>query len=66
MRVLVTGASGLLGLNLAFELAGSPARHEVTSVVNAHALRVQPGQALPFAVVQADLLDAGALERLLD
>ena len=66
MRVLVTGASGLLGLNLAFELAGSPARHEVTGAVNAHALRVQPGQALPFAVVQADLLDAGALERLLD
>jgi dTDP-4-dehydrorhamnose reductase len=66
MRVLVTGASGLLGLNLAFELSGSPARHAVTGVVNAHALRLQPGQVLPFAVVQADLMAAGALERLLD
>jgi dTDP-4-dehydrorhamnose reductase len=69
MRILITGASGLLGLNLAFELAGARSGtlpHQVTGVVNTHALRLQPGQALPFAVRQADLLEAGALEGLLD
>ena len=68
MRILVTGVSGLLGLNLAFELSGalgSVARHQVTGVMNAHPLRPQPGAALPFATRQVDLLNTGALESLL-
>lgn len=69
MRVLVTGASGLLGLNLAFELSGAlggSARHQVTGVTNTHTLCPAAGQVLPFAVVQAELLAPDALERLLD
>ena len=69
MRILVTGVSGLLGLNLAFELSGalgSPARHAVTGVLNTHPLYPPQGQALPFTTRQMDLLCNGALERLLD
>lgn len=69
MRVLVTGVSGLLGLNLAFELSGAlggSARHQVTGVMNAHVLRPQPGAGLPFATRQLNLLSLGALESLLD
>jgi dTDP-4-dehydrorhamnose reductase len=57
-RILVTGASGLLGLNLCMEAAQA---HEMVGVVHAQAL----AQA-PFRTVHADLLDADAPARLLD
>jgi dTDP-4-dehydrorhamnose reductase len=55
---LITGASGLLGLNTAMEAAKE---HDVVGQVNSHPLRTGA-----FATVQADLLAPGALERLLD
>jgi dTDP-4-dehydrorhamnose reductase len=58
MRILVTGASGLLGLNLALEAARD---HAVFGQVNSHGLKTTP-----FTVVRADLLEPGAAERLLD
>jgi len=64
MRILVTGASGLLGLNLALEAAKD---HTVFGQVNSHPLRFSP-----FTVLEADLLapgggDCGAtLDRLLE
>lgn len=74
MRILITGASGLLGLNLALETAqGGPAgnvpsdaahsdeRHTVFGVVNQHVLHTDL-----FKVIKADLLVPGELERLLD
>ncbi len=59
MRILVTGASGLLGLNLALEARKRP--HWSLGLVNNHALRTDA-----FTVLQADLLAPGAVERLLD
>jgi dTDP-4-dehydrorhamnose reductase len=58
MRILVTGASGLLGLNLALEAAKD---HTVFGTVNKHAIKTGA-----FTVIQADLLADGAVERLLD
>jgi dTDP-4-dehydrorhamnose reductase len=58
MRILITGASGLLGLNLALETAH---RHTVFGIVNRNALKTDA-----FRVIQADLLAPGAVERLLD
>ena len=64
MRILVTGASGLLGLNLALEAAKD---HTVFGQVNSHSLRFSP-----FTVLEADLLAPGAgdcgatLDRLLE
>lgn len=58
MRILITGASGLLGLNLALETTH---RHTVFGTVNHHALSTDA-----FKVVQTDLLAPGAVERLLD
>lgn len=66
MRLLVTGASGLLGLNLALEAAK---QHTVFGQVNQHNL---PGASSPgvfergFTPLQANLLEPGAVERLLD
>jgi dTDP-4-dehydrorhamnose reductase len=69
MRILITGASGLLGLNLALEAArirqpGGTAdggqAHLVTGVVNGHPLKTEE-----FEVITADLLLPGSLERLL-
>ncbi len=57
MKLLVTGASGLLGLNLALEAV---ADHQVTGVV--HRTRLQ---GTPFPVLQADLTQPGAVERVL-
>jgi dTDP-4-dehydrorhamnose reductase len=57
-RILVTGASGLLGLNFALRYAGE---HEITGVVNQHGLA-----GVPFELVQADLTEPGVVARLLD
>lgn len=59
MRILVTGASGLLGLNLALEAAG--AGHQVYGVAHQH-----PPHTDRFTVLQTDLLAEGALPRLLE
>jgi dTDP-4-dehydrorhamnose reductase len=58
MRVLVTGASGLLGLNLALE---ATKEHTVYGQVKDHALHTGS-----FTVLKADLLAPGAVERLLE
>lgn len=68
MRILVTGASGLLGLNLALEAshgdaphAAAQAGHTVFGAVNRHSLITRS-----FTVIETDLLASGELERLLD
>ncbi len=58
MRILVTGASGLLGLNLALETAR---RHTVFGTVNHRLLKTDA-----FRVIQTDLTVPGAAERLLE
>jgi dTDP-4-dehydrorhamnose reductase len=58
MRILVTGASGLLGINLALEAAKT---HEVYGVANEPPLRTEA-----FQYLQTDLLKPGALEAVLD
>jgi dTDP-4-dehydrorhamnose reductase len=58
MRILVTGASGLLGLNLALEAAKD---HLVFGTINNHAIRTDA-----FTALQVDLLADGAVERLLE
>ncbi|MEX2160761.1 MAG: SDR family oxidoreductase [Anaerolineales bacterium] len=57
-RILITGASGLLGINLALE-AGR--RYAVAGVVHAQSLR-HPD----FETLQVDLLAPGAIARMLD
>lgn len=57
-RILVTGASGLLGLNFALQHA---AQHEITGVVNSQALRNTP-----FTVRSADLGQPGSGAALLE
>jgi dTDP-4-dehydrorhamnose reductase len=57
-RVLVTGASGLLGLNLALEASE---HHQVFGVINSHPLITDR-----FTVLKADLLEPGAVERVVD
>jgi dTDP-4-dehydrorhamnose reductase len=57
-RYLITGVSGMLGINLALHLAEQA---EVVGVVNNH-----PLQNAPFQTVSADLSQAGAAERLLE
>jgi len=58
MRILVTGASGLLGLNLALEAAK---HHTVFGVVNSNPIITNA-----FTTHQADLLAPGTIERLLE
>jgi dTDP-4-dehydrorhamnose reductase len=58
MRLLVTGASGLLGLNLALEASK---QHEVYGTVNQHLLNTNA-----FRVIQTDLLAPGAIEQILE
>jgi dTDP-4-dehydrorhamnose reductase len=58
MRILVTGASGLLGLNLALEAAKG---HDVVGTVNSQLLHCED-----FKVIQTDLLAPSAVEHLLD
>lgn len=57
-RILITGASGLLGVNLAFEAAGN---HQVIGVVNENSLRTNA-----FETIQANLLNPGEIERILE
>jgi len=57
MRVLITGASGLLGMNLALEASRN---HQVTGV-DRNTLA-----SAPFAIIKADLLDREAVSRVLD
>ena len=62
MRILVTGASGLLGLNLALSAAKAPGGgHKIFGTVKDHALRTEA-----FTAIQIDLRIPGAVERLLD
>ncbi|MDH5507136.1 MAG: SDR family oxidoreductase [Anaerolineae bacterium] len=56
MRILITGASGLLGLNLALEAS---AAHTVYGVVHNH-----PVQTEAFTSLPVDLLAAGALAKV--
>ena len=58
MRILVTGASGLLGLNMALEASQ---QHEVFGSVNSNVI-----QTTAFTVIQSDLTVPGALEKLID
>jgi dTDP-4-dehydrorhamnose reductase len=58
MRILITGASGLLGLNLALETA---AEHVVYGTAKDHPLNTRA-----FSVLPGDLLAPGAVDRVLD
>jgi len=58
MRVLVTGASGLLGINLAVETAK---QHEVIGVINTQTL-----SRTPFQLLTAELLAKDAFAEILD
>jgi len=57
-RILITGASGLLGLSTALEAAK---KHLVFGQVNSHRLNMDA-----FSTIQADLLLPGAIQRLLE
>ena len=57
-RILITGASGLLGLNIALEAAKE---HRVFGQVNSYRLNTTA-----FSVIQADLLVPGAILRLIE
>jgi dTDP-4-dehydrorhamnose reductase len=61
-RLLVTGVSGLLGLNLALQASD---RHQVTGVLSGGRAAAQPG-ITPFDTLQADLTRPGQVERVLD
>ncbi|MCJ7702667.1 MAG: SDR family oxidoreductase [Anaerolineales bacterium] len=58
MRILITGASGLLGINLALVTTD---QHTVFGQVNSNVIHTDA-----FTVLKADLLDSNAVERLLD
>jgi dTDP-4-dehydrorhamnose reductase len=60
MRILITGASGLLGINLAMELAR---KHTVIGTVNQRRLDLT---GVPFEVISVDLLNEGAIEQTLE
>jgi len=59
MRILVTGASGLLGLNFALAVDGK--HHQVTGVAN-----TAPHIRVNFPYLQAELTEPGIIEKLLD
>jgi dTDP-4-dehydrorhamnose reductase len=74
MRILITGASGLVGLNLALEAASrkpfiksgsvigdGEGRYEIFGSVNSHPISTQA-----FEVIVSDLLAQGEPERLID
>ncbi|MDP1546167.1 MAG: SDR family oxidoreductase [Anaerolineales bacterium] len=56
-RILVTGVSGLLGINFAQEMTG---RHDIVGVDRGKLSRA------PFRILKQDLLDAGAVDFILD
>lgn len=56
-KLLVTGASGLLGLNLCLEACGE---HEVVGLTNSHGLH-----GAPFQVLQTDLAQPGEFARVM-
>lgn len=56
-RILVTGASGLLGINFSQEMMD---RHEIIGVDRGKLLKA------PFKVLKQDLLDANAVDAILD
>ena len=56
-RILLTGVSGLLGINLALEALST---HEVTGVDRGKLANT------PFKLFKADLFDAGAVDSILD
>lgn len=58
-RILVTGVSGLLGLNFAIKVHGKA--HQVIGVAN-----TTPLTGVDFKCLQAELTEAGAIEKLLD
>lgn len=58
MRILITGASGLLGINLAMEASK---KHEVYGIVNS-----QPLKNPPFNCIVADLLAEDAYKEIFD
>ena len=57
MKILVTGASGLLGLNLSLMMTGT---HTIIGVDRSKLANT------PFELVQADLLEPGAFSRTID
>jgi len=57
MRILVTGASGLLGLNLSLKMT------ETHTIVGVDRSKLA---STPFKLVQADLLETGARSRIID
>ncbi len=57
MKLLLTGVSGLLGMNLALEAVST---HEVVGVDRGKLANT------PFKLLKADLLDAGAVNSILD
>jgi dTDP-4-dehydrorhamnose reductase len=57
-RILVTGASGLLGLNFGLQFAG---QHEIIGVANVHRL-----SRLPFPLRMLDLTQPGAAAKVID
>ena len=57
MRILVTGASGLLGLNLSLGMNGS---HTIFGVDRSKLAKT------PFELIQTDLLETGTCSRLID
>lgn len=57
MRILVTGASGLLGLNLSLGMVGT---QTIVGVDRSKLART------PFALLKTDLLEPGACSRLMD
>ncbi len=61
-RLLVTGVSGLLGLNLSW-LARE--RFQVTGVMRGERAVAAPGRT-PFQVIESDLTRPGQVERVLD
>jgi dTDP-4-dehydrorhamnose reductase len=67
LRILITGASGLLGLNLALWIAGqsdhqnADRRHVVYGAVHRHILKTEA-----FQIFESDLLQPGAVERIFD
>jgi dTDP-4-dehydrorhamnose reductase len=57
MKLLITGVSGLLGINLAQE---TMAAHEIVGVDRGKLVNA------PFKIVKADLLDSGVVDSILD